>query len=169
VTLTALLWCGSLQCAWAQDVYRTPDAWLDDQARSFRFAELRGTPTIVTMAYGACRRVCSTSLRVLEQLQAAADERSVALNFVVVGLDSSQDKPADWAQYRLDRRLNRSNWRFLSGDEASTRRLADRLGFHYWRYGEHTMHDFRVLLLAPDGQVVRSLERFDQSVTTLLP
>jgi cytochrome oxidase Cu insertion factor (SCO1/SenC/PrrC family) len=166
---TALVLCSWLGGAWAQDVYRADGRWLDDQARAYRLDALRGMPTVVTMAYGACRRVCSTSLRVMEKLQALADERRVDMNFVVIGLDPAEDKPADWAEFRAERKLRRANWQFLSGDEASTRALASRLGVHYWRYGEHTMHDFKIVLLSPQGQPLRSIDRFDQPLATLLP
>lgn len=167
--VAALALCAGLGSACAQDIYRTDGRWLDDQARSYQLEQLRGTPTVVTMAYGACRRVCSTSLRVLERLQALADERHTRLNVVVIGLDPSQDRPADWADYRAERKLNRSNWQFLSGDEASTRQLASRLGVRYWRYGEHTMHDFRIVLLSAQGLPVRSMDQFDQELALLLP
>lgn len=159
-------WSGSAR---AQDLYRTEGRWLDDQSRPYRFEQLRGAPTVETMAYGACRRVCSTSLRVPERLQALADERHATINIVVVGLDPSQDRPADWAGYRAERRLDRPYWQFLSGDEASTRRLANRLGVRCWRYGEHTMHDFRIVLLSEKGSTIRSMDRFDQELTLLLP
>lgn len=164
--IVLFVWLGQV-CA--QDIYRTEGQWLDDRARSYRLDELRGTPTVLTMAYGACRRICSTSLRLLEQLQALADERHAKLNIVVVGLDPSQDRPADWAEYRAERKLSRANWQFLSGDEASTRRLANRLGVHYWRYGEHTMHDFRIVLLSAQGLPVRYMDKFDQDLALLLP
>jgi cytochrome oxidase Cu insertion factor (SCO1/SenC/PrrC family) len=121
------------------------------------------------MAYGACRRVCSSSLRVLEKLQALADERQVRLNIVVVGLDPSQDKPIDWAEFRAERKLNRPNWQFLSGDAASVHSLAQLLGVRYWRYGEHTMHDFRIVLLSAQGQPLRSMDHVDEGLATLLP
>ena len=159
-------WSGSAR---AQDLCRTEGRWLDDQSRPYRLEQLRGAYTVVTMAYGACKRVCSTSLRVLERLQALADERHATINIVVVGLDPSQDRPADWAGYRAERRLDRPNWQFLSGDEASTRRLANRLGVRYWRYGEHTMHDFRIVLLSAEGSTIRSMDRFDQELALLLP
>lgn len=165
----AIVLLGWLHTACAQDIYRTEGHWLDDQSHPYRLDELRGTPTVMTMAYGACRRVCSTSLRVLERVQALADERHANVNIVVVGLDPSQDRPSDWAQYRAERKLFRSNWQFLSGSEASTRQLANRLGVHYWRYGEHTMHDFRIVLMSADGQLVRSMDTFDQELSVLLP
>jgi cytochrome oxidase Cu insertion factor (SCO1/SenC/PrrC family) len=168
-SVCSILLCSALAAAPAQDLYRTDGRWLDDGARPYRLESLHGSYTVLTMAYGACRRVCSTSLRVLQQVQVLADEHHLMLNFVVVGLDPDQDKPADWAELRRDRQLTRTNWRFLSGDEASTGRLAQRLGVHYWRYGEHTMHDFKIVLLSPEGQLVRSIDAFDQSPTLLLP
>jgi hypothetical protein len=43
------------------------------------------------------------------------------------------------------------------------------LGVHYWRYGEHTMHDFRIVLLSPQGQVLRAINAFDEDLAALLP
>lgn len=165
----AIALTGWLSGACAQNVYQAEGRWLDDRSHPYRLEQLRGTPTVVTMAYGACRRVCSTSLRVLERLQTLADERHTAINIVVVGLDPTQDRPSDWAEYRAERKLNRPNWQFLSGDEASTRRLAARLGVRFWRYGEHTMHDFKIVLLSPEGLTVRSMDKFDQELALLLP
>jgi cytochrome oxidase Cu insertion factor (SCO1/SenC/PrrC family) len=155
--------------AMAQDIYRGTAPWADDRGQAFEMQELQGSWTVLTLAYGACRRICSTSLRSMEQLQALADKAGTALNFVVVGLDPAQDKPADWAAFRQERKLTRTNWRFLSGDSAGTKALAQRLGVRYWRYGEHTMHDFRVVLINPQGQVSRSLDSFDDPVMRLLP
>lgn len=158
-----------LQAAQAQDLLRSDGHWVDDRARSFELSSLHGRPTVVTMAYGACRRICSTSLRVMEQVQALADQSRIELNFVVVGLDPSQDKPADWAEFRRDRKLQRPNWYFLSGDTGSTHRAAQRLGIQYWRYGDHTMHDFKILLLAEDGRLLRAMDKFGQDPASLLP
>jgi cytochrome oxidase Cu insertion factor (SCO1/SenC/PrrC family) len=165
---TVLLLSG-FGAAHAQDVYRTEGRWLDDQAHPYQLESLHGGFTVLTMAYGACRRVCSTSLRVMQNVQALADERHVSLNFVVVGLDPTQDKPRDWAALRTDRKLTRPNWRFLSGDEASTSRLARRLGIQYWRYGEHILHDFKIVLLSPEGRIVSSMDAFDRPAQELLP
>jgi protein SCO1 len=165
----AVVATGWFGVAAAQDLYRVPWHWEDDQGRAYELQSLYGTPTIMTMAYGACRRVCSTSLRMMEQLQALADARHVNLNFVVVGIEPHEDLPSDWAAYRAERRLTRPNWHFLSGDESSTRRLANRLGVHYWHYGEHTMHDLRIVLLSPEARLLRSIDAYDQSVETLLP
>lgn len=160
---------GGLGGAIAQDMYHPQGHWRDDQGRPYRLEALYGTPTVITMAYGACRRVCSASLRMMEETQRLADARKLNMNFVVVGLDPHADTPADWAQFRAERGLTRSNWQFLSGDDASTRQLARRLGVRYWRYGEHTLHDLRIVLLSAQAQPLTSIEAFDQALETLLP
>jgi cytochrome oxidase Cu insertion factor (SCO1/SenC/PrrC family) len=150
-------------------LYGSQGDWLDDQGKPYRLASLSGGYTVLTMAYGACRRVCSTSLNVMQRVQRLADARKVPLNFVVVGLDPSQDKPQDWAEFRNDRKLNRTNWQFISGESGSTRQMAQRLGVRYWRYGEHTVHDFKIVLISPDGELLRSLVAFDEDPASLLP
>lgn len=166
---TALSAAAGLSVAAAQDIYHPAGHWRDDQNQPYRLESLYGTPTVIAMAYGACRRVCSTSLRLMEQLQALADERHVGLNFVVVGIDPQADRPGDWAALRAERHLTRANWHFLSGDPLSTRQLARRLGVHYWHYGEHTLHPLRIVLLSPEARVLRSVDAYDQAIETLLP
>jgi cytochrome oxidase Cu insertion factor (SCO1/SenC/PrrC family) len=166
--LLALPWLASGARA-ADSFYRAEPGWIDDGGRPFDLSRLKGGWTVATMAYGACRRICSTSLRLLQQLQALADGQHVPLNFVVMGLDPPQDKPADWAAFRADHRLQRGNWAFLSADAGATHRMADRLGIQYWRYGDHTMHDFRIVLMSPQGEVVRTMVAFDQPLSMLLP
>ena len=151
------------------DLYRHAGGWLDDQAQPWRLEALRGHHTVLTLAYGACRRICSTSLRVMENLQKLADERRQPLDFVVIGLDPAEDKPADWAEWRRDRRLTRANWHFLWGDEAATRAIARQLGVKVWRVDQHLMHDYKIVLLSPQGQVLRAVNRFDEALDTLLP
>ncbi len=151
------------------DLYRNASGWLDDQAQPWRLEALRGRYTVLTMAYGACRRICSTSLRVMESLQQRADERGQPLDFVVIGLDPAGDKPADWAAWRRDRHLSRPNWHFLWGDEAATRAIAQQLGVKVWRVDQHLMHDYKIVLLSPQGQLLRTVDRFDQALDTLLP
>jgi cytochrome oxidase Cu insertion factor (SCO1/SenC/PrrC family) len=151
------------------DLYRNATAWLDDQSQPWRMEALRGRYTVLTLAYGACRRICSTSLRVMENLQTLADARQQPLDFVVIGLDPVEDKPADWAALRRDRHMTRANWHFLWGDERATRAVAQQLGVNVWRADQHLMHDYKIVLLAPQGQLLKSVERFDQAPDALLP
>lgn len=167
--MAAALLGGAQAARAAGGLYAMQGPWLDDRTSPYKLESLRGGYTVLTLAYGACRRVCSTSLRVMQDLQALADVRRLQLNFVVVGLDPSQDKPQDWAEFRVDRKLIRMNWQFISGDPDATRRLAQQIGVRYWRYGEHTLHDFKIVLISPEGELLRSIVAFDDDLATLLP
>jgi cytochrome oxidase Cu insertion factor (SCO1/SenC/PrrC family) len=155
--------------AMAQNLFAGNARWIDDTSRAFELQTLQGTPTVITLAYGACRRICSTSLKVMREVQALADARHLALNFVVVGLDPASDTPADWAEFRHMNKLERPNWRFLTGTSEQVRLMAKSLGVRYWTYDGHTMHDFKIALLSPEGDLVRAIERFDQPAAGLMP
>lgn len=167
--LSALLVAGAAVPAHGEGVYLAPGPWLDDTAHVFPLAALNGTYTVVTMAYGACQRVCSTSVRRIEELHDLAERRHIAVNFVVFGLDPDEDRPQDWAAFRAERHLSYRNLQFLSGSPGAVRRLANSLGVRYWRYDGHTLHDFRMVLLSPSGHIVRSIDRFDGDISALLP
>ena len=169
--LCAAFVLGTAVCtsARAQALYAMPGPWVDERNQRFAMESLRGSYSVVSMAYGACRRVCSAGLRTLQHLQALADERKTPLNIVVIGLDPSQDSPADWAEYRVDHKLQRASWKFLSGDQASTADMVRWLGLRTWRYGDHLMHDFRIVLVAPEGRIVATRTSPDQAPAMLLP
>jgi len=149
-------------------VYALGLNFVDDHGAQRALSEWRGRPLVIAMAYGACRSICSTTLRTLEELQAAADRRGEALAFVVVSIDPAEDTPQAWADYRRGRHLDRANWSFLSGTPAATRVLARFLGVRFWRYDEHVMHDFKLLRLDADGTIAATLDWHHRSIETLL-
>jgi cytochrome oxidase Cu insertion factor (SCO1/SenC/PrrC family) len=90
----------------------------------------------------------------LQALQAALDASGSRATFVVVGYDPGIDDPAAWHNYRSQRGLTRPNWLFLAAPSASqVREFAGRLGFEFWKYDEHVMHDERVVVIDPQGNL----------------
>jgi cytochrome oxidase Cu insertion factor (SCO1/SenC/PrrC family) len=153
--------------ALAQDsAYALGLRFTDDAGRVQDLAQWQGAPVVLTMAYGACRRVCSTTLLRLQQLQVVAARGGEAPRIVVVGLDP-EELPRDWADYRRQHALP-ATWSLLSGDAASVRALAHFLGLRYWRYDEHVMHDFLIVRLDAQGHVDRRLRWSDDEVEALL-
>jgi len=131
--------------------------WLDDGGKAVSLSRWQGRYTVLTMSTGACRKICSTTLRRMEELQAIADRHGLHVDFVVIGLDPRADTPKAWREYRTQRKLVRENWHFVSGAEERTRRVAGMLGISYWFYDEHLLHDFKIVLIAPDGTIRRAL------------
>ena len=142
----------------ATSVYALNLHFTDDHGTPRELAEWQGRAVILTMGYGACRSVCSSTLRTLEELQADADRRGVEIDVLVASIDPEEDTPQAWSQYRKARKLLRANWSFLSGSPGDTRRLARFLGLRYWRYDEHLMHDFKIVRLAADGSIAATLD-----------
>ena len=149
----AALW--STVCA--AGVLDVGGAWVDDGGKAVSLSRWQGRYTVLTMSTGACQKICSTTLRRMEELQAVADQRHLRVEFLVIGLDPRSDTPKAWHEYRARRKLGRENWRFLSGDDDRTRRIAGMLGISYWYYDEHLLHDFKIVLVAPDGTIRRAL------------
>ena len=149
-------------------LYQLPYHWKDDRSQNVDLADFRGQPVVITMAYGACRKICSTTLRRLEELQALADREGIKVNFVVVSLDPKSDTPEAWQDYRKWRKLDRDNWSFLSGSALNTRGLAGHLGISYWVYQDHVVHDFGITLLDAEGNIVRQLKWADTAIEGFL-
>lgn len=138
--------------------YRLELEFVDDHLSKRALAEWQGRPVVIAMAYGACRSICSTTLRTLEAIQARADRINQPIEILVVSIDPHDDTPQAWADYRKAHRLTRSNWTFLSGSVPATRKLGQFLGIRFWSYDEHVMHDFKIVRLGADGGVQAVLD-----------
>lgn len=103
-----------------------PSATFTDQnARPFTFAELRGTPTLLTFAYGHCTTVCPATVQNLRIARQRAGRPDVPL--VVLTVDPWRDTPerlptiaGHWGLAPGDR--------VLSGDTIAVERALDELG-----------------------------------------
>jgi protein SCO1 len=138
-------------------LYRAPLHWVDDAGRNVALADWQGRPVIITMAYGSCRRTCSTTMLKLQEIQRVLDAKGKSADFVVVSYDAEGDDPRAWTQYRQSRNLTRENWHFLTGNKADTRRFARLLGFDYWLMESHIVHEFKIVVLDTKGVVEREI------------
>jgi cytochrome oxidase Cu insertion factor (SCO1/SenC/PrrC family) len=128
-----------------------PQQWLDEQGRALELRDLIGRRVILSMAYTQCHHTCPATLHQLLRIQSVLDARGEQATFVVIGYDPDNDNPASWRQYRNSRGLERSNWHFLSGSHDNIRRLARQLGFEFWIYDEHVLHDPRIVVFDARG------------------
>lgn len=128
-----------------------PQQWQDDRGHEISLSSLEGHRVVITMAYARCHFICPMTIAHLSDMQRAADARGETVEFVVVGYDPKNDKPAEWRQYRRTRGLNRDNWFFLTGSVGGTAQLARRLGFTFWKYDDHVIHESRAILFNSQG------------------
>jgi protein SCO1/2 len=145
-----------------------PYRFVSDRGETVSLERWQGRPAILTMEYANCRFLCSITLLKLREVQAEADRRKQEIDFLVVSIDPANDTPEAWTQYRRKRDLTRPNWHFLTASEADTAAFAGLLGIKYWFYGEHLMHDFRILRLDGTGRVLKIMEAYDAEPAELL-
>ena len=131
-----------------------PAGWLDDSGQHFQLGSLRGQILVLTMAYASCHRVCPLTMQRLQKLQRDFDSSGTNAHFVIIGYDPEADDPATWRQYRRTRHLTRGNWHFLVGSRAAVEQTARQLGFQFWRYDQHVMHDSRIVFFNEDGALI---------------
>jgi len=133
-----------------------PYDWQDEHGEASRLSQWSGKTVLLTMAYPTCRQTCSYALHRLEELQQSADRAGTPIEVVVISYDP-KISPGTWSIYRRHHHLDRTNWHFLSGSTATTQQFAKALQFPYWLYDEHLVHDFKILLIGPDGQIAKTL------------
>ena len=80
------------------------------------------------------------------------------IEFVVITLDPENDTPEVLKKFQDHMGLDR-HWHFLAGSNKDTRLLANNLGLgDYWKFDDHIMHGFKILILDPSGNILHTLD-----------
>jgi len=131
--------------------------------RAFELASLRGKPLVVSMIYTSCHHVCPTITRNLGTAVDIAREAlgDDAFSVITVGFDWATDTPERMRLYAAERRIEVSNWRFLSGDATSISALSRDLGFQFYPSPKGFDHLTQTSVLDGDGVVYRQIYGVD--------
>jgi len=123
--------------------------------------QLIHAPTILTPVYLHCPNVCSLLLQnladVLNRLPAEPDKE-----YEVISISFDETEKPDLALEKkrtylkmIQKPFPEDAWRFLTGDEQNIRQLTDAIGFHFRRVGQDFEHPVALIILAPDGKIIR--------------
>jgi protein SCO1 len=134
---------------------------VDETGQKVTLRSLIDRPTILTLNYFRCAGICTPLLNgVAQMLNQIAIQPGSDFRVVTVSFDE-RDTPEIAARKRenflklMKRPVPPTAWRFLTGDAASTRQLADAVGFRFERSGEDFIHPGVIILLSPSGHVTR--------------
>ena len=118
-------------------------------------------PTILVLVYLHCPNVCSLLLQNLaEALNKLPAEPGREYAVLSISFDETE-KPALALQKKktylamIEKPFPGDAWRFLTGEKENIRKLTDGIGFHFKRVGEDFEHPVSLVILAPDGKIVR--------------
>src|SRR5258706_696697 len=136
----------------------------DESGRAVRLADyFDRRPIILTPVYYKCRMLCTMTLTDLTRSMNGLTE-SAGREFDVITFSfDPREKPSLAAdkkrQYvrHYGRATADAGWHFLTGDEASIRKLTEAIGFSYRYDAAHDVyaHAAGVVVLMPDGTVSR--------------
>jgi len=135
----------------------------DETGKQVDVKSLITKPTLFSLVYFRCPGICSPLLNgVLTVVDRTDLEPSKDFNIITISFDQSEDfnlaagKKESYLT-SLDRKISPDSWRFLTGDSANIRKIADALGFKFQRQGNDFMHGAAVMMVSPEGKIVRYL------------
>lgn len=133
----------------------------DEDGRATTLRQLLDKPTILTLNYFRCAGICTPQLNgVVDVLNRTQAEPGKDFQVVTISFDE-RDTPEIATQKRTNylREITRpfppAAWRFLTGDAATTKAIADSVGFKFKRQGEDFIHAGAIIFLSPNGEVTR--------------
>lgn len=120
-------------------------------------------PTVLTLVYYHCPHICLPLLSGVADVVAKTDlEPGKDYTLLTVSFDPV-DNPQTASNMRtnvtkpLEKKLAPNAWRFLSGDSASIAGLLGATGFRVKKTDKDFAHGAALIILAPDGKIVRYL------------
>jgi protein SCO1/2 len=123
--------------------------------------QLIDKPTILTLNYFRCAGICTPQLSgVAEVLNRTQAEPGKDFQVLTVSFDE-RDEPEVAAQKRtnylgeITRPFPPAAWRFLTGPAATTKTLADAVGFKFKRVNDDFVHAAAIIFISPKGQITR--------------
>jgi protein SCO1/2 len=123
--------------------------------------QLIDKPTILTLNYFRCAGICTPQLSgVAEVLNRTEAIPGKDFQVLTVSFDE-RDEPEVAAQKRtnylgeISRPFPPAAWRFLTGPGATTKALADAVGFKFKRVNDDFVHAAAIIFISPKGQVTR--------------
>jgi len=139
----------------------------DEKGQTVNLRQLIHRPTILALVYLHCPNVCSLLLQNLaDALDKLSAEPGKEYGVLSVSFDETE-KPGLALQKKntylrmIQRPFPEDAWRFLTGEKENIRKLTDGVGFHFKRVGEDFDHPVTLIILAPDGKIIRYMAGVD--------
>jgi len=135
----------------------------DESGRPVTLGEYFGKPVILALVYYQCPSLCNLVLNgVLRSAKSVPMSAGVDYEIIAVSFDGRETPEMAAAKKQTyvqgyGRPGAERGWHFLTGEEASSRALADAVGFHYV-YDSMTnqyAHPSAIMIVTPTGQVAR--------------
>jgi protein SCO1 len=133
----------------------------DEEGKPINLRSIIDRPTILTLNYFRCGGICSPQLNGLAK--AISHTNAVpGAEFRVITVSFDERDTPDIAAHKqqnylrtVKRPISPADWHFLTGDGATTRQLADSVGFRFKQVGSDFVHPGALMFLSPTGKITR--------------
>jgi protein SCO1/2 len=135
--------------------------FVDETDAPVSLRQLVRTPTILALVYYRCPNACDYLLTgmadALTTVSAEPGREYAVLTVSIDERETAQDaaKAKRIALESIQRPYPAEAWRFLRGSEESIQALADAVGFRFARVGDDYDHPLGIVILSPQGKIVR--------------
>lgn len=135
----------------------------DETGQQVNVRSLITKPTIFSLVYFRCPGICSPLLNGVSTVVDKTNlEPGQDYNLITISFDPTEDynlaagKKESYLE-NLDRKISPDSWRFLTGDSANIKKIADALGFKFQKQGNDFMHGASIMMVSADGTIARYL------------
>lgn len=136
----------------------------DENGQPVRLGDFLDKPTILSLVYYNCPGICTPLLTEVADVlgKSSLDPTKQPFQLLTVSFEPTDDHVTAQAKRtnylkQVGRPLPPQTWRFFTGDAQNLRRLTEAVGFRYKRAGQEYVHPGGLIVLSPDGKIVRYL------------
>lgn len=137
--------------------------FLDENGNTVLLKDLFTKPTVLSFVYYNCPGICSPLLMELSDIINKSDlVLGVDYNIVVISMDQLEN-PEDATLRKqtflkvIDKNIPPESWKFLTGDSATIKKVADAAGFYFKRNGNDFLHSGAFIFVDNKGKICRYL------------
>jgi protein SCO1/2 len=137
--------------------------FLDEQGRPIQLKQVINKPTILTFVYYRCPGICTPLLNGVTDVIGKTDlEPGKDYNIITISFDRSEtyltaaEKKKNYLE-SVKKPVDPLAWRFLTGDSATILKVTRAAGFMFKQTGSDFAHGSGIIMLSPDGEIVRYL------------
>jgi len=136
----------------------------DEDGNQVDLASFIDKPTILSLVYYSCPGICTPLLNEVADVlgKSGLDPAQQPFQLLTVSFEPTDDhemartKRENYLK-QVGRDLPPETWRFFTGDAENIGRLTSAVGFRYKRAGGEYLHPGGLIMLSPEGKIVRYL------------
>lgn len=137
--------------------------FVDENGNKVQLKDLFTKPTVLSFVYYNCPGICSPLLMEMSDIINKSEMvAGVDYNVVSISMDDLET-PKDAMERKqtffktLDKNIPPESWKFLTGDSATIKKVADAVGFYFKRNGKDFLHAGAFIFVDNNGKICRYL------------